>query len=409
MKQQCDDRIAGDPERSLSIERRMISEDLALASYTDADINHAFAKMESSNKKKNKVPAAETTKKRPVLVSSPQKSGQKRRRLTKGGQLVRGARGEQPLQKREAPRNVVPISQEMPEKSPMQEVSRKEESKKEESRKEVPRKKLQRKEVARPEVPMQEEQRKEDNVKEGGDTSGNAKEHGKGGDKEGAVQGEILDFTLAADIGKSMVERTADEEQESSSQQQDDLPISLLLEDKLKTSDKGSKSKKLRSASKRTKNKSKYVKSPYEAQKYTRIKCKSSATVNEGGEHAPEGLQLIEYSPGPVTQEMVEIVDKIDAYNTDVYADSERCQALTMYMWNDDFDQGEVLFYTEYDIGRLSREEFMTCRPGFMLSNFFIDTYEQCTNILFKQSGFCDRFIFGTHCAVSVLVLVLFS
>ncbi|CAN1176222.1 hypothetical protein LINPERHAP2_LOCUS32417, partial [Linum perenne] len=41
----------------------------------------------------------------------------------------------------------------------------------------------------------------------------------------------------------------------------------------------------------------------------------------------------------------------------------------------------------------------MTCRPGFMLSNFFIDTYEQCTNILFKQSGFCDRFIFGTHCA----------
>ncbi|CAN1291227.1 hypothetical protein LINPERPRIM_LOCUS21053, partial [Linum perenne] len=87
MKQQCDDRIAGDPERSLSIERRMISEDLALASYTDADINHALAKMESSNKKKNKVPAAETTKKRPVLVSSPQKSGQKRRRLTKGGQL----------------------------------------------------------------------------------------------------------------------------------------------------------------------------------------------------------------------------------------------------------------------------------------------------------------------------------
>ncbi|CAN1179808.1 hypothetical protein LINPERHAP2_LOCUS34405, partial [Linum perenne] len=85
---------------------------------------------------------------------------------------------------------------------------------------------------------MQEVQRKEDNAKEGGDTSGNAKEHGKGGDKEGAVEGEILDFSIAVDIGKSMVEGTADEEQESSSQQQDDLPISVLLDDKLKKSDK---------------------------------------------------------------------------------------------------------------------------------------------------------------------------
>ncbi|CAN1342927.1 hypothetical protein LINPERPRIM_LOCUS39621 [Linum perenne] len=90
----------------------MISEDLALASYTDADINHALAKMESSKKKKQKVADAEITKQRPVLVSSPHKSGQKRKRLTKGGQ---------PLRKQEAPKNVVPISQEMPEKSSRQE------------------------------------------------------------------------------------------------------------------------------------------------------------------------------------------------------------------------------------------------------------------------------------------------
>ncbi|CAN1232140.1 hypothetical protein LINPERPRIM_LOCUS3527, partial [Linum perenne] len=108
---------------------------------------------------------------------------------------------------------------------------------------------------------------------------------------------------------------------------------------------------------------------------------------------------MIVYSPGPVTQEMVELVDKIDAYNTDVWADNERCQALTMYMWNVDLAQEEVLFDTQHNIGRLSRQEFMTCRPGCMLSNFFIDTYEQCTNILFKQTRFCDRFIFGTECA----------
>ncbi|CAN1784011.1 hypothetical protein LINPERHAP1_LOCUS16458, partial [Linum perenne] len=88
--------------------------------------------------------------------------------------------------------------------------------------------------------------------------------------------------------------------------------------------------------SKRTKAKSKYVKSPYEPQRYTKIRVTKSAAADEVYEQKTEDQQMIVYSPGPVTQEMVELVDKIDAYNTDVWADNERCQALTMYMWNVD-------------------------------------------------------------------------
>ncbi|CAN1254781.1 hypothetical protein LINPERPRIM_LOCUS8761, partial [Linum perenne] len=99
----------------------------------------------------------------------------------------------------------------------------------------------------------------------------NLVKQGKDGDEEVDVEGGIYDFNLAADIGKSLVEETADEHEQhgTDSEHQDELPISVLLDEKLKKSDKEdtaeNKRKKPRSASKRIKAKFKYIKSPYEA------------------------------------------------------------------------------------------------------------------------------------------------
>ncbi|CAN1126359.1 hypothetical protein LINPERHAP2_LOCUS3390, partial [Linum perenne] len=89
---------------------------------------------------------------------------------------------------------------------------------------------------------------------------------------------------------------------------------------------------------------SKYIKSPYENQPVKRIRCtpiverkgvEVQTLVSTKEVEQPTSMARNEVQqPASVAQQM--IVDKMEAFNDDIWADREKSEVLISYMWRED-------------------------------------------------------------------------